>query len=154
MAKERALDIFFLLEQIDRKNYDIWNNLTDEQKKEFSPLVVTRWMAGTTDPLQLIFLNELVNPIIYNLPNHKDLILKLLTVCSSGKPKRYSWINYKISKAKKQSMILDLISKQYNFSMKEAEEVRSLFNDEEILELAYLQGLQKEEISLLKKELK
>ena len=33
-AKERALDIFQLLGDIDKKNYGLWDKLTDEQKKE------------------------------------------------------------------------------------------------------------------------
>jgi hypothetical protein len=47
MAKERALDVFQLLAQIDSKNYEIWDSLNDDQKKEFSPLVVMRNGPGS-----------------------------------------------------------------------------------------------------------
>ena len=152
--KQRSLDIFTLLEQIDRKNYSIWDSLTDEQKKEFSPLVTLRWMAGCSDPVQLIFLNEIVNPTVFTMGEHKEFLLKLLTVCSNGKPKRYQWINYKLGGSKKMKKSVELVMNHYRLSPKEAEDTRRLFSDEEILELAEAQGLQKDEIGELKKELK
>lgn len=154
MAKERALDIFTLLEQIDRKNYHIWDSLTEEQRKEFSPFVTLRWMAGCTDPVQLIFLNEIVNTTVFALGAKKEFLLKLLTVCSNGKSKRYQWINYKLSGSKKLKKSVELIATHYRLSPKEAEDTRRLFNDQELLDLAEAEGWQKDEISELKKELK
>lgn len=153
--KERALDVFGLLSQIDSKDYDIWDKLTAEQKKEFSPLVTMRWMAGMGDPVQLIFLNEIVNTSVFQLGDaHKEFLLKLLTVCSNGKSKRYGWVNYKVSSGKKNKRSVELIAEHYKLSLNEAQESRALFSPEEILELAELQGLQKDEIAELKKELK
>jgi hypothetical protein len=153
VAKERALDIFVLLDQIDRKNYDLWDKLTEEQRKEFSPLVTMRWMTGTTDPLQLIFLNEIVNIMVFPLGDKKELFLKLLTVCSNGRPKRYQWINYKTSgSGKKQKRATQLIAAHYQLSIKEAEDSRLLFSVEELMELGELHGLQKDELLNLRKE--
>lgn len=154
MAKERALDIFTLLEQIDRKNYHIWESLTEEQRKEFSPLVTLRWMAGTTDPVQIIFLNEIMNPTIFNLGDKKEFLLKLLTVCSNGKLKRYQWINYKVGGSKKMKKSVELIATHYKLGPKEAEDTRRLFNEVELIELAEANGWQKDEITELKKEFK
>ena len=154
MAKERALDIFHLLGEIDKKKYETWDNLTDEQKKELSPLIVMRWMAGTSDPFQLIMLNDLVNLAVFNLSDHKQFLLELLTVCSSGKPKRYSWVNYKLTAGSKRKLATQLVAEHYNFSLKQAEESVQLFSNDELLELAELQGWQKEDIKLLQKELK
>lgn len=153
MAKERALDIFFLLGEIDRKNYSIWDSLTEDQRKEFSPLVTMRWMSGTTDQRQLVFLNEIVNTSIFNLGDHKELLLKLLTICTSSNKQRYSWINYKSSGSKKNKLSVELISTHYQMSLKDAEDSFRLFSKEEIMELGEIQGFQKEELKLLKKEL-
>ena len=153
-AKVRALDIFTLLDQVDRKNYAIWDSLTDEQMKEFSPLVTLRWMAGCTDPVQLIFLNEIVNTTVFTLGEHKEFLLKLLTVCSNGKSKRYQWINYKLGGSKKMKKAVELVMNHYRLSPKEAEDTRKLFSDEEILALAEEQGLQKDEIKELLGELR
>jgi hypothetical protein len=154
-TKERALDIFWLLDQFNRKDYSLWEKLTDEQKKEFSPLVVMRWLAGTDDPAQLIFLNEIVNVSIFSLPNHPELLFKLLQVCCQGATRRHSWINYKVSgSSKKSKRSVELIAAHYHLTLKEAEDSRRLFSPEEILELGELHGLQKEELNELKKEIK
>lgn len=36
MAKEYKNDIFEVIKQIDRKNYNYYDSLTDEQKKKFN----------------------------------------------------------------------------------------------------------------------
>lgn len=154
MAKERALDIFVLLEQIDKKNYNIWENLTEEQRKEFSPLVVMRWMAGCTDPFQLILLNEIANILVFPLGDKKEQLLLLLTACSNGKTKRYKWLNYKVSSSKKKKHAINLIAQHYSLSLREAEDSFRLFSSDDIMQLAELQGLQKDELAELKKELK
>jgi len=152
--KERALDIFVLLEQLDRKNFQVWESLTEAQRKEFSALVTMRWMAGTTDERQLLMLNELVNISIFELPQHQELFIKLLAVCSSGKTRRYQWINYKIAGSKKVKKSVELIAHHYKLSLNDAIDSRRLFSSVEILELAEIEGLQKDEISEIKKELK
>src|ERR1035437_2530156 len=152
--KTRALDIFTLLEQIDRKNYHIWESLTDEQRKEFSPLITMRWMAGCTDPAQIVFLNDIVNLSVFSLGDHKEFLLKLLAVCSNGKTKRYQWVNYKLGGSKKLKKSVELIATHYRLGPREAEDTRRLFNDEELIELAEIQGWQTEEITELKKEFK
>ena len=151
-AKERALDIFQLLGDIDKKNYGLWDKLTDDQKKEFTALVTMRWMAGTTDQRQIIFLNEIVNMAVFNLPEHKELLFKLLMVCSSGSAKRYNWVNYKLSSGKKNKKAVQLVAEHYGFSLKEAEDSVQLFTPQEIMELGEMHGLQKDEMRDLKKE--
>lgn len=152
MSKERALDIFTLLGEIDQKNYELWGSLSAEQQKEFSPLVTMRWMAGVLDQRQLVFLNEIANHFVFNLGEHKELLLKLLTICSSGSKKRYSWINYKLSSSKKPKLAVELIARHYQMSLHEAEDTLRLFSTEEILELGELHGWQKDELKQLKKE--
>lgn len=154
MSKERQLDIFDLLSKIDKKDFSIWDSLTEAQKKEFSPFIVLRWMAGCNDPVQLIFLNEIVNPLVFTFGDQKEKLLKLLTVCSNGQSKRYSWVNYKLGGSKKMRKSVELIAHHYRLSPKEAEDSRKLFSDAEILELAEIEGWQKDEIAELKKELK
>jgi len=152
LAKERALDIFMLLGEIDKKNYNVWDSLSEDQKKEFSALVTMRWMAGTTDERQIIFLNEVVNLAVFNLPDHRELLLKLLTVCSSGETRRYTWINYKLGGAKKNKKAVELIAEHYQMSLRDAEDTVRLFSPDEIMELGEDCGLQKDELKLLKKE--
>jgi hypothetical protein len=150
--KEHALDIFKVLGELDRKNYNLWDKLTPEEQKGFSPLIAMRWMAGTTDQRQLVFLNEIVNMAVFNIGDHKELLMKLLAVCSSGETKRYSWINYQLKGAKKSKLSVNLIAEHYGMSLKDAEDTLRLFLPEEIMELGEAAGLQKDELKLLKKE--
>jgi len=152
MAKEHTLDIFKVLGELDRKNYNLWDKLTPEEQKGFSPLIAMRWMAGTTDQRQLVFLNEIVNMTVFNIGARKELLMKLLAVCSSGETKRYSWINFKVSGAKKSKRSVELISEHYGMSLKDAEDTFRLFSPEEIMFLGEAAGLQKDELKLLKKE--
>ena len=151
-AKERSLDIFVLLGEIDKKNYNLWDSLSEDQKKEFSPLVTMRWMAGTTDERQIIFLNEIVNTAVFNLGDHREFLLKLLTVCSSGDKRRYTWINYRLTSSVKNKRSIQLIADHYQMSLKDAEDTARLFSPLEIMELAEASGMQKDELKLLKKE--
>jgi len=163
-AKEYALDIFKVLGELDRKNFYLWDKLTPEEQKGFSPLIALRWMAGIEDQRQIIFLNEIVNMSIFNITTKnsagqetydkdflKEMMMKLLAVCSSGKTQRYSWVNYKFTNSKKK-IAVGLISEHYGMSLKDAEDTVKLFSPGEILELAEAAGFQKDEIKLLKKE--
>lgn len=153
MAKERSLDIFELLPKIDQKDLHIWEKLSDEQRKEFSPLVVLKWLRGTDNLTQLEFLNELVNPVIFTLGQEKEFILKLMAICTFGGRKRYSWLSTKSNK-KKSTLKIDMIMNYNHISKRESMEVVSLYNEEEILQMAEEIGYQKDEITALKKELK
>lgn len=155
MAKERALDLFQLLGQIDRKDYHIWQSLTSEQQKEFSAYMTLMWMAGTTDPFQILMLNEVVNTTLFSLPEHRELMLKLLAVCSNGQSKRYTWVKYKLGgNGTKVKLAIKLLMEHHRYSEKEAEDVYPLYSTAELIELAESQGWQKDELKDLAKELK
>jgi hypothetical protein len=85
-----ALDIKRELNAVDLKNYDFYDKLTDEEKKEFSPYVLMRYVANVQgDPdIQAWFLemtNELVNKNHWDLSkNHKALLWKLFAACGAG----------------------------------------------------------------------
>lgn len=155
IKKERALDVFQLLGQLDKKDYQIWSNLKEDQKKEFSALVTMRWMTGTSSAYQLVLLNELVNTTVFAMPEHKELMMKLLAVCSDGTPKRYGWVNYKMAGgSKKVKLAVKLVATRYGLNDADAQDTLKHFNQEELIEMAESLGWQKDEISDLKKELK
>ena len=85
-----ALDIKRELANVDLKNYNFYEKLSDQEKKEFSPYVLMRYVAnvdGDRD-LQEWFLertNELVNKDHWVLSkNHKPLLWKLFAGCGIG----------------------------------------------------------------------
>jgi hypothetical protein len=84
------LDIKRELANVDLRNYDFYDKLTAEEKKEFSPYILMRYVAnveGDRD-LQEWFLertNELVNKDHWTLSkNHKALLWKLFAGCGVG----------------------------------------------------------------------
>ena len=85
-----ALDIKRELAAVDLRNYDFYDKLTPEEKKEFSPYILMRYVSNTDGDrdLQEWFLertNELVNKNHWVLSkNHKGLLWKLFASCGPG----------------------------------------------------------------------
>ena len=146
------LDIFKLLGEINNaKAGDIYAKLSDDERKGFSPLVVMRWMSGTSDERQIILLNEFVNPYVFTLGKHPHLLMQLLQVASSKTSKRYAWLGIKYKK--KQVEAYRVIQEYFELSVREAK-TYALPPAEELLKMAEALGWQKDEITKLQKELK
>lgn len=85
-----ALDIKRELRAVDLKDYDFYNNLTEQEQKEFSPFVLMRFTSNVKgDPdIQEWFVemtNELVNKHHWTLSkNHKGLLWKLYAATGIG----------------------------------------------------------------------
>lgn len=155
MSKTYKLDLFGLLSKLDKKEFDIWKSYNDEEKKEISPLIIMRWLSGTSDKRQIVFLNELVNKVVFDLgSNHKELLLKLLAIANSGTPRRYFWQAQKSSASEKRGAkrAVAVVEQYYQCSPKEAKEYLSILEKEDVIEICEKMGMQKEEIQLVKKE--
>jgi hypothetical protein len=92
------LDIKRELNAVDRKDYSFYDNLTDEERKAFSPYVLMRYTAnvqGDRD-IQEWFLettNELVNKNHWDLSkNHKGLLWKLFAASGAGVPAYHPYL--------------------------------------------------------------
>lgn len=94
MAKKtttkRKLDLKEVLAEVDARNYDFYDSLEDDQKKEFSPYVLMRFISsakGDSD-IQEWFLdrtNELVNKNFFVLGHkHKKLMWQLCAATGAG----------------------------------------------------------------------
>lgn len=150
---ERTLDIFWVLNQLDSKNFELWDQLSEDQRKEVSPFVILRWLTGCADPEQLVMLGEVASACLFEFGAKKELMLKVLAACTANGGKRYKWVNPK-GTSKTSSKALELIALTYKMSPKQAVEVLPLFTAAEITELAEAQGWQKDELKDLQKELK
>jgi hypothetical protein len=84
------LDIKRELAAVDLKDYDFYSNLTDEEKKAFSPYILMRYTSNCQDEksIQEWFLemtNEYVNKHHWALSkNHKGLLWKLFSATGVG----------------------------------------------------------------------
>lgn len=149
----RKLDIFKVLEQINQKDL-FYQPLTEEEAKQFVPLVTMRWMSCTDDARQVMFLNEFANPYVFSLYKHKELLADLLVACSSGVRQRYTWMKGPSKKQSKTPAITAVICEYFGYSSKHAASAIPLLTDTDILSYAEQLGKQSDELSKIKKELK
>lgn len=150
---KHKLDIFEVLNNIDLKNRNYCKTLSDDQKKAFAPFVVMRWLTGTGNARQVYFINEIVNPYAFSLQKHKELLMYLMMICTTGKKQRYSWVAPS-KKKKKTSKLISLVQKYFGYNQKHAIDALPLLTDDDLLSYATQLGYQKNEITEIKKELK
>jgi hypothetical protein len=95
------LDIFKVLRAIDSKDYDFYDNMSDEEKKGFSAFLGLKWGAGVesdvlTQCLYVIGMNNRANRHMFDI--NRDPKLQWLTLVA-GSPKlgnqRHVWASTK-----------------------------------------------------------
>lgn len=146
------LDIFDTLKQIDKKDITFYDNLPDEAKKGFAPIVITRWFSSGS-PYQLELTSTILNPMVFRLYKHPGLMYKLMVASSDGKSKRYSWIKKK-SKDKSSPMTVSAISEYYVCSKFDALRYKQRLTQDDVLEMAEDLGYDKDQIKKIKAEFK
>lgn len=150
--KTYKTDIFDLMRRIDRGDYGLWGKLTEDERKGFSPLLTMKWMSGSTDIRQIIFLNTLANPVVFPLSKHPELLLKLLTVCSSKCSHKYEFP--KAAKSAGYTNALEVVKTYFGYSTRQAKAQLPLLTNETIIDMAVELGYQKEDLTTVKNELK
>ena len=148
------LDIFTVLNAVDKKNHAFLSKLTPEQQKEVQPFVVTRWLSGTGSARQIMLLNEVVNPYNFSLTKHKELLWKLLTVCGSGRSNRYTWMKLPSKASVGMTNIVSLLKEYYNYSDREAIDSLSLISASSVRLIAAELGKQPDDMAKITKEAK
>jgi len=147
------LDIFSLLSDLnDPKAGDIYAQLTEDEKKGFAPLIVMRWMSGTSDERQIMLLNEFVNPYVFALGKHPHLLMQLLQVASSKTNKRYNWLG--IKSKKKGIEAARVVEEYFEMTPREVASLNPFPTEDEVIRMAEALGWQKDEVAKLKKEYK
>lgn len=149
---EYKVDIFDVLNRISCGEKDIWEKFSDEERKAISPLIVMRWLSGTSNQRQIVYLNTLVNHLIFVLAKHQDLLFKIMASCTDKRPARYQWIGQKKAGPSKK-LTIKVIQQYYGYSQREANSVAHLLVKDDIIQMSESLGWEKDEITKLKKEL-
>lgn len=119
-------------------------------EKDYNPYMIMKWMAACKDPSRIILVNELLNTNVFRLSKEKELLFYLSCAISDGEKKRYKWI--KRLKNKDKSSI-EVVSQYYDITKREARISLSVFNNDDIIEMAQELGYTDKELKTLKKSL-
>ncbi len=146
------IDVFEILKQIDKRDVTYFKSLTDDQKKQVVPLLLMRWISSGT-PMQTQLVNAIINPLIFKLYKHPELLYKLLVTCSDGKSRRYNWVKKK-SKDKSSPVTIEVISEYYRCSKSDAMRFKKNLEMGDVIDMADSLGYDKDKIAKIKVEYK
>jgi hypothetical protein len=150
MTKKHRLDIFRVLNAIDKNDMHFYDNLTDDEKKSFQPVVVHQWLLGHSSRNRLQVLDGLVNTQLYNFYSFPKALYLLMVVSSDGKIKRYKYLKKK-NKKTKTSIEIDIIKRYYKCGTTDAIEILELLTNDDLIDIAEDLGETKENITKLRK---
>lgn len=148
MAERGAFDLFAGLDRLTAGDMTWYDRLPDDGKKAAAPFVIMRWLAGTSDPAQIVRLNTFVNPYAFSLGQEKGLLFKLLAAATTHRPKRYYWL--KAPGATSNRLSLEVVKQYYGWSTREA--ALQPFDPEDLVTMAEELGWDADQLKKLKAE--
>jgi hypothetical protein len=148
---DHKLDIFETLKAINKHKADWLDNQPEEARKGFLPVIVMRWMSGVHSEYQVQALNQFVNPYIFSLYKYPDLLYKLMVAVAEGGYSRATWIKGPTTAG--ESAKVDVISKFYNMSSREARLYNKKFTSDELKEMAKTLDYQPDQLKKILKSL-
>ena len=144
------LDIGRELRAVNNRDFDFYKNLTDEEKKAFSPYILMRYVSNPqvddeTYEFILERVNDLVNINHWTLSkNHKPLLWKLFASCGVGMPIKYTYL--KAGSKEKANKIEKLLVELYpTMKMSEIKLLGSLMDEKDKQELFDKMGFDKKQ---------
>lgn len=145
------------LKQLDQKNKNFYDELSDQERKKFSSYLMMKYSAnvdGSSD-LQEWYLrasNERVNQNFFDLGHHPKLQWLLCTTVSPGMGNhRHYWLANKKKENPKKTKALKFLTKLYPWMKEDELQLLAEINsDANIMQLAKDQGMSDSDI---KKEL-
>lgn len=150
---ERKLDIFAVITATQNKDFNFYSNLAEVQRKEFAPVVIQRWLTGTSNALQTVLVNEYVNPYVFSLHNHPELLYKLMTVAAEPRSGRTTYPKTKPRSSKNKPIANEVVQRFYNATIREASEMVDTLHVNQILDAAYDLGYDEPTLKKLRKEI-
>jgi hypothetical protein len=152
---EKKVDIFESFRKLNSLDFDFWDNLTPEERKQVSPYVFLMWMHNSPNDGQVLYLNEFVNPFVFTtLKDMDDIAFILLALSSRGKQQRYSWVKRPTRKEKgsKADGVKAILAEYFDETERNLGYYFENLTVEEFLEICEEVGIQDDEKKKLKKE--
>jgi hypothetical protein len=144
------LDIKRELRAVDTRDYNFYDNLTDEEKKAFSPFILMRYTANVQGDaaLQEWFLemtNEYVNKNHWELSkNHKPLLWKLFAGTGVGQSMYHPYLA--AGKKAKANKIEKLLAEIYpTWKLEDIKILASMMDKKDVEELFDKMGFDKKQ---------
>ena len=139
-----------VLNAIDRRDFDWYSRLPDEQKKKWSSWLFIRYASsvkGKDSGEALLNTNEFVNKYYTDLYKHDELMWKLMCLTGTGKKQYHEWIKPPTS-TKKKDTVSEFISELYPHLKSDEVELFQILNSvSDIEQLAQDAGKTQEEIN-------
>ena len=139
-----------VLNAIDRRDYNWYSNLPDEQKKKWSSWLFLRYASsvkGSGAEDAILNTNEFVNKHYVDLCKHEELMWKLMCLTGTGKKQYHEWIKAPNSK-KKTDKVSEFVSELYPHLKSDEVELFQILNSvSDIEQLAQDAGKSQEEIN-------
>jgi hypothetical protein len=137
-----------MLSAMDRRDFDWYSNLADEQKKTFSSWLFLRYASsakGKDKDELLLNTNEFVNKNYTDLYKHEDLMWKLFCLTSTGKKQFHEYIKPPNSRIKKDTVTQFIAQTYPHMKGDEIELFRQLNSDDDIKQMARDTGMSDKE---------
>jgi hypothetical protein len=148
---KETFDLFPFLSALNKRDLSAYTRLSAEGKKAAHPLVIMRWLSGTSDHAQIIRLNEFANKYVFSLGAEKALLFKLLAAACTGQSSRASWIKGPGGAGTK--LALEAVKSKFECSTREAVEYLKIISAEDVLQYAESAGWEKDQLKKLTLEL-
>ena len=148
------LPIKDILAAIDMGALEVWDELSDEERKQVSFFLLNRYVSSVksnrdSQELAVFKTNEYYNKHFYTLQKHKKLLWHLL--CLSGNTKNimyHEWIGYKKKTGDNSKSVKYLMKMFPNMKTDEVELLARISTKKEIFALAADYGIDKKDVNI------
>lgn len=126
------------MSQFDRKNREFYHELTDEERKKFSPYLMVRWgssVHGSRDlqEFYVIATNERLNKHFFAVNRHPKLQWLMATTVSPGMgTQRHQWIAPKKKEAGANEVKKQLMEMYPNMKMADVDVLAAITTRQEL----------------------
>ena len=149
MAKKPLLQIKDIMAAVDRKDYDFYSRLNDEQRKSLNLWMTQRYASSVQGKYAghyLVMINEFMNTNWSDVSKHPELQWKLMCLAGCGKIQFHPFV--KVPKAKKKKDKIEELVRGL-FPLLKNDEIEMLLkinSKDQLKELAMENGIDDKEI--------